>query len=106
MFGVLLTKSKEFMSFSKSGLNVLALGSSYKRPLKDSEGVTKMIHSLDSLSFLKVDEYNFLSFRCQDYDNRIISIEQEYIKGENENIYEDIYKIKIHEITLRELMIL
>jgi hypothetical protein len=69
-----------------------------------------MIHSLDSLSFLKVDEFNYLSFRCQDYDNRVISIEQEYIKERNgdaaENIYEDLYKIKIHEITLRELLIL
>lgn len=68
-----------------------------------------MIHSLDSLSFLKVDEFNSLSFRCQDYNNRVISIEQEYIKegfSGTENIYEDLYKIKIHEITLRELLIL
>ena len=39
-----------------------------------------MIHSLDSLSFLKVDPYNYLNFRCQDYNNRVISVEQEYIK--------------------------
>jgi hypothetical protein len=107
--GVLLAKSKEFLSFSRAGINVLALGSSSKRPLKDSMGFNKMIHSLDSLSFLKVDPYNYLNFRCQDYNNRVISVEQEYIKEGfkgKENIYEDLYKIKIHEVTLRELLIL
>lgn len=78
--GMLVTRSKEFLSFSKSGINVLALGSANKRPLKDSDGFNKMIHSLDSLSFLKVDANNFLNFQCQDYNNRVISIEQEYVK--------------------------
>jgi hypothetical protein len=74
------------------------------------------MHSLESLSFLKIDPYNYLSFRCQDYNNRVISIEQEWIKttdnpDENEkmdsqNLYDDLYKVKIHEITLRELLIL
>ena len=41
----------------------------------------------------------------------MISIEQEYIKEDpsgkdSQNIYEELYKIKIHEITLRELLIL
>lgn len=36
-----------------------------------------MIHSLNSLSFLKVDSINMINFKCQDYNNRIISIEQE-----------------------------
>jgi hypothetical protein len=50
-----------------------------------------------------------LNFRCQDYNNRVISVEQEYIKDGfkgKENIYEDLYKIKIHEVSLRELLIL
>ena len=69
-----------------------------------------MIHSLDSLSFLKVDELNYLNFKCQDYNNRVVSIEQEWKKNQNtENVdffYDEIYKVKIHEVTLRELLIL
>lgn len=72
-----------------------------------------MIHSLDSLSFLKVDKINFINFKCQDYNNRIISIEQEDShqievngKVEEEHSYREIYKVKIFEITLRELLIL
>ena len=49
---------------SKSGLNVLALGKVDKRKLSSITGEMKMIHSLDSLSFLKVDKINFINFKC------------------------------------------
>lgn len=70
-----------------------------------------MIHSLDSLSFLKVDPTNLMNFKCQEYSNRVVSIEQEHTSGsakdgDRDNYYYDIYKIKIHEVTLRELLIL
>ena len=109
----LQTANKEYVTMSKSGLNVLALGKVEKRKLSSSDGQMKMIHSLDSLSFLKVDKINYINFKCQDYSNRIISIEQEdehtiMVNGKPETInsYREIYKVKIFEITLRELLIL
>ena len=76
----------------------------------DNEGQQKLIHSLDSLSFLKVEGINMLNFCCQDYNNRIISIEQEWKKNVNTDQqsthYSEVYKLKIHEISLRELLIL
>ena len=39
-----------------------------------------MIHSLESCNFLKVDRNNFLVFECAKASNRIISINQEYVK--------------------------
>lgn len=76
--GLILLKSKDYVSFSKIGINILALGSKHKRPVKDCEGQQKMIHSLDAMSFLKVDRVNFLNYQCQDYNNRVISVEQEW----------------------------
>lgn len=76
--GMLLTDSKDFLSFSKAGINILALGQVPKRKLVDNEGQSKVIHSLDSLSFLKVDKTNYMNFKCQEYSNRVISIEQEH----------------------------
>ena len=109
----LQTTNKEYVTMSKSGLNVLALGKVEKRKLSSSDGQMKIIHSLDSLSFLKVDKINYINFKCQDYSNRIISIEQEDEhtimangKPETINSYREIYKVKIFEITLRELLIL
>ena len=51
----LQTHNKEWITMSKSDLNVIALGKVDKRKLSSLDGQMKMIHSLDSLSFLKVD---------------------------------------------------
>jgi hypothetical protein len=108
--GLFVAKTKDYLTFSRAGINVVSLGTSMKRPLVDAEGLDKMIHSLDSLSFLKVERINFTNFCCQDYNNRIISIEQEWHKNKNTDQvsthYTQIYKIKINEITLRELLVL
>lgn len=97
-------------------MNVLALGElrNGKRELKDFEGQPKMIHSLDAYKYLKIDKENYINYQCQYYSNRVISIEHEWTKTstnakgelERETKYYDIYKVKIHEITLREIMIL
>lgn len=88
-----------------------------------------MCHSLDSFSFLKIDPLNLISFKCQDPEDRIISVQQEWWKKNvrseeeesakskckkvknkifnyNETFYDIIYNIKIEEPTLRELLIL
>lgn len=69
-----------------------------------------MIHSLNSLTYLKLEKINFINFKWQSYDNRIVSVEQEWKENEGtEEVstnYDRIYEIKIHEITLRELLIL
>ena len=44
------------------GINVIALGALPKRPLKDNDGSLKMLHSLDGVSFLKVDPINYIQF--------------------------------------------
>ena len=59
-------------------MNIVALGSVEKYEQQDCEGDMRMIHSLDSLSFLKLEPSNFINFKFQDFDNRVISIEQEY----------------------------
>lgn len=100
--------SKDYITFSKDGINIIALGNQDTKNLKDNFGIDKVLHSLDSQSYLKCDPVNFINFRCQDQENREMSIEQESwrtINGLVSTVYESIYKIKIHEITLRELLI-
>ena len=70
---------------------MLSLGDVHKRQLKDFEGQNKIIHSLDSMSFLKVDQINFIQYQCQDYNNRVISIQQEWsrtIEGVKETFFD------------------
>jgi hypothetical protein len=72
---MLLKHSHDFLSFSKAGINILALGNVPKREILDAEGQHKTIHSLDSMSFLKNSKENLMTFMCQYYDNRVISID-------------------------------
>lgn len=73
--GLLLQVSKEYLHISRSGINVLAVGTIEKKKIQDADGFDKMIHSFDSLGFLKLSENNFILLKCQDYNNRIVSID-------------------------------
>ena len=73
--GVLLSKRKDFVHLSKAGMQVLSMGSDEQRIVQDSKNVDRMIHSLESCNFLKVDKNNYLVFECSKANNRIISIE-------------------------------
>ena len=39
---------------------------------------------MDSFGYLKLDQLNYLNFKCQDYNNRIMSIEQELTLRDDE----------------------
>lgn len=86
-------------------MNVLSLGTIEKKRLVDHLGLDKMMHSFSSLDYLKLDSSNYINLKCQDYHNRVISIEQEY-KINDKTEYDEIYGVKIHEITLREMLTL
>jgi len=40
---------------NRDGISVIALGEKEKRELRDAEGNDRMIHSLSSMNYLKVD---------------------------------------------------
>lgn len=65
-----------------------------------------MIHSLGSCNYLKIEDTNHLLFAFQFYDNRQICIQEQYKDNEGCTQFVDIFRIKIHEITLRELLLL
>ena len=110
--GVLLQKNKDYVHLSKAGMWVLSMGSDEQRIIQDINGVDRMIHSLESVNFLKVDKNNFIVFECAKSSNRIVSINQEYVKkgdGENnsgeETLFTNLLNVQIHEVTLRQLLL-
>lgn len=61
----MLESSKDFLSVNKDGISVVALGSIPMRPIIDSLGIERMLHSLESMNFLKVDDDNHINFSSQ-----------------------------------------
>lgn len=72
--GLITEKNKDFVTISKTGVNILALGSVEKRRVLDAQKNERIIHSLESVNFLKVDSDNYILFECAD-ENRIVSIQ-------------------------------
>jgi len=97
-----LLNTNDFIILSKDGINVLALGEKPSRIITDDKGAPRMIHSLGSCNYLKIDPSNHLLFACQYYDNRQVSIQEQYLDGKEEQTkFTTIYKIKVKEPTLR-----
>jgi hypothetical protein len=76
----MIEKNKDFITLSRAGISILALGDREKSKVRDSSGMDKIVHSIESLDFLKVDKNNMMLFECAEED-RIVSIYQEYQKS-------------------------
>lgn len=93
------------MALSKDGINLLSLGNSMGRVVKDKDGLQRFIHGLGSCNYLKIERENHIKFSCQFYDNRQICIQDQFDDKTGETQFSNIYKIKVDEITLRELLL-
>lgn len=64
-----------------------------------------MLHSLESTNYLKVEQNNHILF--QDCNNqKLIMIQEQVADSNGETKYVNILRICLHEISLRELLVL
>lgn len=80
----------------------------FRKPkvVQDQEGFDRMIHPLSVCDSLRIESSNHIYFSCQYYDNRQIKLQEQFQDQDGQTNFIDIFKIKIWEITLRELLIL
>ena len=57
-------RNLDFVTLNREGINIIALGSVEKREIMDADGQERMLHSLQSVNYLKVDPENYLLFAC------------------------------------------
>ena len=102
-----LLSTNDFLILSKDGINMLALGEKPSRVVKDKDGLKRLVHSVGSCNYLKIEKTNHLLFACQFYNDRQVCVQEQYNDLEEGNThFDDIFRVKIHEITLRELLLL
>jgi len=70
----LVEGKKEFIHLNKEGINVTSLSDIDKRVIIGNEHQQKVLHSLESINYLKVDPGNFIEFDSETGD-RIIKIQ-------------------------------
>lgn len=99
---ILTNRNLDFVTLNREGINIVALGGVEKRAIMDSQGQERMIHSLQSTNYLKVDPENYLLFACAKSEKSEIRVQQEYEKSSGEpggegteTEFQEIYGIKI-----------
>ena len=75
--GFYLGKNNDFVTVNSEGINVYSLGSFHKKPLAGEGGQEKMIHSLESCNYLKIDKTNQIFYQFAG-ETKLITIMQQH----------------------------
>ena len=67
--------------------------------------MTKKLHSLGSLEYLKIDASNHIRVMDVGADS-VISIQDQYLDKEDKTQFIDLYRVKLFSLKLRELLLL
>ena len=59
-----LLETNDFLVISKDGIQMLALGDQEPKLRRDNEGMKRMVHSLGSVDYLKLEPRNHILFAC------------------------------------------
>jgi len=77
--GFLMKRTKDFVTINRDGVSVYSLGTQMKRVIKSDPNQEKMLHSLESTSYLKIDRKNLIVFDFSG-EQKVISIMQQFQK--------------------------
>lgn len=101
-----LLSTNDFLMLSKEGMSMIAIGNKKSRCIRDKDNQKRKVHSLGKCNYLKIEESNHIFFSMQFYDDRQICVQEQFKDSSNNTQFDDIFRIKIHEVTLRELMLI
>ena len=75
-----LNSQNDFVVLNREGLSFLPLGNQENRAFCNSDGVNRMVHSLQSCNYLKIEDSNHLLFERpkNGNTNRLIHIQEQY----------------------------
>lgn len=109
MFGLAIRDCNYIVKINKNGMFLINNGGDTKFHFKSHDGQPKVVHSLESFDYLKLEPSNYIYFQNKpEYDE--VNILQEYSKedydksGFGESKFATLYQVKLQNISLRELL--
>jgi len=104
------TYSNDYIIINKDGTSFVPLGIGNGmdiRAIYNPDGTERMVHSLHSACFLKIEPSNTLSFErpLQGEDIREIVVQEQGTNTMGNTYYDKIFKLNINEMSLRELIL-
>jgi DNA-binding Xre family transcriptional regulator len=103
--GFLSSQNQDFMIMSKDGMSYIRLDENLaRRAMRRKDQAPKMVHSLSSMNYLKVENGNMLMIENQLDSTKLIMVQQARKDQQGNFQYEEIYKIKLEAMALNDLM--
>lgn len=103
--GFLSAMNQDFLIMSKEGMSFIRLDENMaRRSIRGKTGGPKMVHSLSSMNYLKVENGNMLNIENQLDDSKIVMVQHASIDDEGCIQYEEMYKIKLEAMALNDLI--
>jgi hypothetical protein len=79
-----LSQNEDFLIFNKEGMNFIRLDEkNFRRALRRGNECKKMVHSLSSMNYLKVEESNLLQFHSITAEKKSVMVQQSHIDDTN-----------------------
>lgn len=72
-----LKSTSDYVTINKDGISLISLDCFDKRYIKSADGQEKMIHSIESVNYLKVDKDNFIYFDFSG-EKKIVNVVQQF----------------------------
>lgn len=103
-----MNKSCDYIILNKEGLSFIPLGNQQKKMIANPDGCDRMVHSLESCSYLKIEDTNHIQITRPRHNKktRDICIKEQYTDSNGETQFEDLYKVPVTEMTLIELILI
>ena len=103
-----MNSSDDFLVLNKEGLSFIPLGNTEKRRIQVADGIDRMVHSLASCNYLKIEDTNYIHFIRPkgNSERRHVGIEQQFVNSKGDTNFEGLYRITLDEMTLVELILI
>lgn len=103
--GFLSPKTQDFIILNKDGTNFIRLDEKLlRRELKRGKVCDMMVHSLNSMNYLKVEDSNMLYFQQLTNENKMVVIQQCQTDEFGNHYFENIFSIKLQSMSLLDLI--
>ena len=105
--GFLCKTNNDYIIVNKDGMNFIRLDTKVsRRSIKDKDGSSSMVHSLESMNYLKIEKGNMILFDNIDPGYTELQIQQQQTDLHANTSYEVIFKIKLEAMKLQDLILI
>lgn len=108
-YGFLSTLHNDFIILNKDGMSFVKLNEhEMRKSFNNQDGIKRMIHSIGSANYLKIEASNMVDYQSAMgvQTSHSVTIQQQYLDNFGNTYYDDIFRLELHKMRLKELILI